>query len=246
MYPLFSKVPIRTKTNCASITENQFKKIIEDNYYNPQHFWFELDHAQTSALIAHFVPLPSHTNTRADHLALPASTTTFSKATSSSRCTYAEACVPKKDFDMPVNLVDKNNFPSLSCGDEDSNHGVSSKTSCGAIEDMENVETVSDWEEWAVENMQVMNVDASTCMDPEHKLQEHEVGNEASEPQVETVFFKLRSSVPPQLSLPMIAETILSLVKWKSMLNRFWGGTLLLPRRKMMRPSPSHFMKIMR
>ncbi|XP_009400961.3 uncharacterized protein LOC103985073 [Musa acuminata AAA Group] len=190
--PYPAQVSIRIKTNCAPLTENQFKKIIEDNYYNPQHFWFELDHAQTSALIAHFVPLPSHTNTRADHLALPASTTTFSKATSSNRCTYAEACVPKKDFDMPVNLVDKNNFPSFSCGDEDSNHGVSSKISCSAIEDMENVETVSDWEEWAVENMQVMNVDASTCMDPEHKLQEHEVGNEASEPQVETVLLKLR------------------------------------------------------
>ncbi|URE07625.1 hypothetical protein MUK42_21290 [Musa troglodytarum] len=190
--PFPAQVSIRIKTNCVPLTENQFKKIIEDNYYNPQHFWFELDHAQTSALIAHFVPLPSHTNTRADRLALPASTTTFSKETSSSRCTYAEACVSKKDFDMPVNLVDKNNFLSLSCGDEDSNHGVSSKTSCSAIEDMENVETVSDWEEWAVENMQVMNVDASTCMDPEHKLQEHEVGNEASEPQVETVLLNLR------------------------------------------------------
>ncbi|RRT61322.1 hypothetical protein B296_00016782 [Ensete ventricosum] len=57
---------------------------------------------------------------------------------------------------------------------------------------MENVETVSDWEEWAVENLQVTNADASTRMDPEHKLQEHEVGNEASELQVETVLHKLR------------------------------------------------------
>ncbi|RWW61046.1 hypothetical protein BHE74_00031966 [Ensete ventricosum] len=192
MYPLFSKVSIRIKTNCTPLTENQFEKIIEANYYNPQHFWFELDHAQTSALIAHFVPLPSPINTRAERLALPASTTTFSKATISSNCSYAEACIPKKDFDIPVNLVDKNNFPSLSCGDGDSDHGVSSKMSCSAIEDMENVETVSDWEEWAVENLQVMNADASTRMDPEHKLQEHEVGNEASELQVETVLHKLR------------------------------------------------------
>lgn len=32
--------------------ENQFKPIIIDNYYGPNRFWFELDHAQTNKLIS--------------------------------------------------------------------------------------------------------------------------------------------------------------------------------------------------
>lgn len=34
------------------MVEEQFKPIIADNYYNRNHFWFELDHAQTSKLLS--------------------------------------------------------------------------------------------------------------------------------------------------------------------------------------------------
>lgn len=34
------------------MAEKQFKPIISDNYFSPNHFWFELDHAQTNKLIS--------------------------------------------------------------------------------------------------------------------------------------------------------------------------------------------------
>ncbi|GKC50722.1 development/cell death domain-containing protein, partial [Tanacetum coccineum] len=50
--PYPAQVQIRVKLHCRVLTENQFKPIIADNYYNPHHFWFELDHAQTNKLLS--------------------------------------------------------------------------------------------------------------------------------------------------------------------------------------------------
>lgn len=44
------KVQIRVRLQCQPLLETQFKPIIVDNYYSQNHFWFELDHAQTSRL----------------------------------------------------------------------------------------------------------------------------------------------------------------------------------------------------
>ncbi|KAF3448029.1 hypothetical protein FNV43_RR08737 [Rhamnella rubrinervis] len=41
---------IRVRLQCQPLLEAQFKPIIVDNYYSQHHFWFELDHAQTSKL----------------------------------------------------------------------------------------------------------------------------------------------------------------------------------------------------
>ncbi|PWA35514.1 development/cell death domain, Galactose oxidase, beta-propeller [Artemisia annua] len=49
-YP--AQVQIRVKLHCRVLTENQFKPIIADNYFNPHHFWFELDHAQSNKLLS--------------------------------------------------------------------------------------------------------------------------------------------------------------------------------------------------
>lgn len=46
------KVQIRVRLQCQPLLESQFKHIIGDNYYNQHHFWFELDHAQTSKLVS--------------------------------------------------------------------------------------------------------------------------------------------------------------------------------------------------
>lgn len=48
---------IRIREQCKPLTEKEYKKVIEDNYYTPQHFWFELDHLQTRCLMALFKPL---------------------------------------------------------------------------------------------------------------------------------------------------------------------------------------------
>ncbi|KAJ0027333.1 hypothetical protein Pint_34968 [Pistacia integerrima] len=37
---------------CQPLLEEQFKPVIEDNYYTNHHFWFELDHSQASKLIS--------------------------------------------------------------------------------------------------------------------------------------------------------------------------------------------------
>lgn len=49
-YP--AQVQIRVRLQCQPLLENQFRPIIADNFYTPNHFWFELDHAQASRLIS--------------------------------------------------------------------------------------------------------------------------------------------------------------------------------------------------
>ena len=57
------KVRICTKTQYPPLLESQFKTLLGDNYYNHHHFYFELDHAQTRALISLFKSLaPSNLN----------------------------------------------------------------------------------------------------------------------------------------------------------------------------------------
>ncbi|GAB2270721.1 hypothetical protein Dimus_005592 [Dionaea muscipula] len=51
-YP--AQVQIRVQLNCQPLMEKQFAQIIKDNYYNRDHFWFELDHAQANKLVALF------------------------------------------------------------------------------------------------------------------------------------------------------------------------------------------------
>lgn len=53
----FLKVRICTKTQYPPLLESQFKTLLGDNYYNHHHFYFELDHAQTRALISLFKSL---------------------------------------------------------------------------------------------------------------------------------------------------------------------------------------------
>uniref|UniRef100_A0A0D9ZUN6 DCD domain-containing protein n=1 Tax=Oryza glumipatula TaxID=40148 RepID=A0A0D9ZUN6_9ORYZ len=52
-----AQVRISTKTRYPPLMESQFRTVLGDNYYNHHHFYFELDHAQTKALIAVFKSL---------------------------------------------------------------------------------------------------------------------------------------------------------------------------------------------
>lgn len=52
--PFPAQVRICTRTRYLPLLEAQYKKVIQDNYYTHHYFYFELDHAQTRALIALF------------------------------------------------------------------------------------------------------------------------------------------------------------------------------------------------
>ncbi|KAG7549107.1 Development/cell death domain [Arabidopsis thaliana x Arabidopsis arenosa] len=47
-YP--AQVQISVRLQCEPLSEEKFKPAIADNYYSSHHFWFELDHFQTSKL----------------------------------------------------------------------------------------------------------------------------------------------------------------------------------------------------
>lgn len=53
-YIFYIKVQIRVRLQCRPVLESQFKPILVDNYYSQRHFWFELDHAQTSRVMSLF------------------------------------------------------------------------------------------------------------------------------------------------------------------------------------------------
>ncbi|KAL6848131.1 hypothetical protein ACP4OV_022259 [Aristida adscensionis] len=55
-----AQVRISTRTRCLPVPESQFKTVISENYHKIRHFYFELDHAQTRALISLFKPVPVH------------------------------------------------------------------------------------------------------------------------------------------------------------------------------------------
>ncbi|KAJ4789348.1 DCD (Development and Cell Death) domain protein [Rhynchospora pubera] len=55
--PFPAQVRICTKTQCLPLSEAQFKKAIEDNYFTDVRFYFELDHAQTQLLFSLFKPI---------------------------------------------------------------------------------------------------------------------------------------------------------------------------------------------
>ncbi|KAI9075996.1 hypothetical protein K1719_042068 [Acacia pycnantha] len=53
-----AQVRVRIQMQCKPLFEDQFGAIIIDNYYESNHFWFELDQGQTTKLISMFKPAP--------------------------------------------------------------------------------------------------------------------------------------------------------------------------------------------
>ncbi|XP_027767883.1 uncharacterized protein LOC107001590 [Solanum pennellii] len=47
-----AQVQIRVRLHCVPLPEDMFRPIIKDNYFEQHHFWFELDHTQSSKLIS--------------------------------------------------------------------------------------------------------------------------------------------------------------------------------------------------
>uniref|UniRef100_M1AV06 KEAP1 n=1 Tax=Solanum tuberosum TaxID=4113 RepID=M1AV06_SOLTU len=60
-----NKVQIRVRLHCVPLPEDTFRPVIKDNYFEQHHFWFELDHTQSSKLISQLSSLayaPSSTS----------------------------------------------------------------------------------------------------------------------------------------------------------------------------------------
>ncbi|XP_040870664.1 uncharacterized protein [Glycine max] len=47
-YP--AQVKVRVRLQCKPLSEDQFSRVIAENYYKNNHFWFELDHRQANKL----------------------------------------------------------------------------------------------------------------------------------------------------------------------------------------------------
>ncbi|MED6158210.1 hypothetical protein PIB30_030715 [Stylosanthes scabra] len=60
--PYPAQVKFKTRMQCQPLSEDQFSPAIEDNYFYPKWFWFELDKVQTKKLISLFTsttPIPA-------------------------------------------------------------------------------------------------------------------------------------------------------------------------------------------
>ncbi|CAK8574794.1 unnamed protein product [Lathyrus sativus] len=60
-YP--AQVKVRVRVQCHPLLEDKFGEVIGENYYLNNHFWFELDHTQTSKLMYLFVSTAIATKT---------------------------------------------------------------------------------------------------------------------------------------------------------------------------------------
>ncbi|KAL6607774.1 hypothetical protein ACP70R_040837 [Stipagrostis hirtigluma subsp. patula] len=141
-----AQVHICMKTQYPPLLETQFKKVIGDNYYNHHHFYFELDHAQTRALIALFKSLaPANVNQ------VPAVSSKRTLAVSLPSTKKKASVVPDPQK-VTENTKDTNPFSILlnSSGtvpgnpaDSDAGSGSISKASCSNTDSQE---LDSDWE----------------------------------------------------------------------------------------------------
>ncbi|KAG8067284.1 hypothetical protein GUJ93_ZPchr0005g14770 [Zizania palustris] len=142
--PFPSQVRICTRTHYTPLLESQFRTVISDNYYSHHHFYFELDHAQTKALIALFKSLGP-----ANIKQIPA---VSSKTIPAAPSTKRQASVIPNQKKGSANSRDINSFSVLShssgvvpdnWGDSDADNGSISRTS----DEKESGELVSDWED---------------------------------------------------------------------------------------------------
>ncbi|KAI0498670.1 hypothetical protein KFK09_019560 [Dendrobium nobile] len=126
-----AQVRIRIREQCKPLAENEFKNIIEDNYYTEKHFWFELDHSQTRCLIALFKSVPV-LNPFSQPNAFPPLPIAKRKSV--------------KDV-KPTSSWNENKFAILSLDSRDSDYGYPTNASYNATEDIDSKELASNLED---------------------------------------------------------------------------------------------------
>lgn len=199
------KVRIRVKIQCQPLLESQYRKIIERNYYQGQHFWFELDHTQTRGLIALFRPCPTNT--------IPATIATrrSSSSTASPVADWksvvirghvdTEAAIPKKNSDASP-AVNSNMFASLDFDHEESDCANSSKMSSAGPEDIVAKEPAPNSEELGKDFVDTPHVDATPDLNvSDQTLPKQQYADERFQNEVEAVVLKLQTLSAKRSSL---------------------------------------------
>lgn len=143
-----AQVRIRTTQQCKPLAEKEFRKVIEDNYHRPQHFWFELDHSQTRSLIAMF---KSHPQT-----VVPA---VFSLTQANS---FPALTAPKWKLKKDIQAIKSektNKFAVLSSEDRDADDGSGSKALSISMEEIGFKQPASNWGDW----FEDYSLDGTSC-----------------------------------------------------------------------------------
>ncbi|KAL6905989.1 hypothetical protein ACP4OV_003590 [Aristida adscensionis] len=160
-YP--AQVAMRVRMWCSPLEENQFRNVILANYYQKTpgvpgqklHFFqFELDHAQTHALMDMFTPAPSPNNFWKPPFAAPGHEHVrelISPPVSAPGCEANNNIIrPEKVVKSYADIVSMNNFEEVGTGDVDAVHTGSSNESSNGFDDLDCGDTAPEGEECAL------------------------------------------------------------------------------------------------
>ncbi|XP_062232454.1 uncharacterized protein LOC133929685 [Phragmites australis] len=153
--PFPAQVRFCTKTRYPPMRESQYKTVLGDNYYTQYYFYFELDHAQTKALISVFKSLGPANFKQVPPVSSERSLVTQRKVTSLPPTKGKASAVPDPKK-VTANLKDTNPFSILSntsgfvpdnWADSDAGNASVSENSHSDTDEKEVGEPVSDWED---------------------------------------------------------------------------------------------------
>ncbi|KAL6653429.1 hypothetical protein ACP70R_009007 [Stipagrostis hirtigluma subsp. patula] len=156
-YP--AQVAMRIRRWCYPLEENQFRNVIHANYYQKMpgasgqklHFFqFELDHAQTHALMGMFTPSPSPNNFWTPTFAAPGHEHVrelISSPVLAPDCEGNNNIIKPEKFAMSyADVVNKNKFEEVGTGDVDAVHSSSSNESYNGFDDLDCGDTLPEVE----------------------------------------------------------------------------------------------------
>nr|CAB3460348.1 unnamed protein product [Digitaria exilis] len=148
--PFPAQVRVCTKIKCPPMLESRYKTVLSKNYYDRHLFYFELDHAQTKALVSLFKSLapaninrvPAVSNKQSIVLSLPPS-----KMKTPALPDPKKVKAKSKDAN-PFSILSSANDGVLdNCVDSDAENGSVSENSRSDTDEKESGEPVSDWED---------------------------------------------------------------------------------------------------
>ncbi|TVT98852.1 hypothetical protein EJB05_14304, partial [Eragrostis curvula] len=166
-YP--AQVAMRIRVWCSPIAESQFRNVILANYYQRTpsipgqklHFFqFELDHAQTHALMGMFTPSPSPNKFWMPPVPAPVHEHAIGSI-SLPESEWAPQCEGNNDLKSEkvvksyADIVKKKQFVEVRSGDVNAEHARSSNASSYGFDDLDCGDTPPDGEEHALCNKEV-------------------------------------------------------------------------------------------
>ncbi|KAL6630666.1 hypothetical protein ACP70R_028517 [Stipagrostis hirtigluma subsp. patula] len=164
-YP--AQVAMRVRVWCSPLAESQFRNAILSNYYQKMpgvpgqklHFFqFELDHAQTHALMDMFTPAPSPNNFWMPPVAVLADEhvrESISSPLCAPECEGNDDLNSQKVVKSYADMVKKNRFEEVGMGDVDADHASSGNDSSNDFDDLNCGDTPPEREEYALSRKEV-------------------------------------------------------------------------------------------